>query len=465
MLSCVIIGGGPGGLGPLIWAAQHGRLESWLDQGIAVVERRPRLGGTLGRFGIHSDSLGRSYLECLEAPHLPKRLRSLRTDPVTLEMERYRDTFPPLTLVDYYMHRIGLALSAMLGESDRSRLHLCTEATAIRLQEGGTVAVDIVGPDGAADTLVARSAIMALGGRQSWTQQELRPGLTLSHCRLRQVMPSDRLLSGTGLREADRLLMQADGRRVLILGGAHSAYSAAGALLELPAAARLGSGQIAIVQRRRPRVFYPDRAAAVADLYDVADSDICPRTHRVNRMGGLRGHGREIWRRAAGRPQTRPEPRLAVLHLQDFSAEELHTAIEEAALVVPCFGYRSSTLPVFDASGERLTLDADAGGIAVGEHCRLLAGNGTSLPNLFGIGLGTGYRLPASMGGEPSFEGQANSLWLYHNDIGEVIYRAVQELSDGASQANGAMTRSVSEEADVIPCPIPSVLFVDRKVA
>ena len=29
------------------------------------------------------------------------------------------------------------------------------------------------------------------------------------------------------------------------------------------------------------------------------------------------------------------------------------------------------------------------------------------------------------MGGEPNFDGQANSLWLYQNDIGEVIYRGI----------------------------------------
>ena len=60
MLSSVIIGGGPGGLGPIIWAAQHGLLPSgsivaspWSTPGAS--------GGTLGRFGINSDSLGGSY--------------------------------------------------------------------------------------------------------------------------------------------------------------------------------------------------------------------------------------------------------------------------------------------------------------------------------------------------------------------------------------------------------------------
>ena len=62
----VVVGGGPGGLGPLLWAAQNGLLDAWLEQGVAVVERTGRLGGTLGRYGICSDSLGSSYLECLE---------------------------------------------------------------------------------------------------------------------------------------------------------------------------------------------------------------------------------------------------------------------------------------------------------------------------------------------------------------------------------------------------------------
>src|SRR5258708_5000938 len=164
MLSTIIIGGGPGGLGPLVWAAQHGLLPDWLDRGVAVVECQAHLGGTLGRFGIKSDSLGGSYLECLEAPGLPPALLPLRDDPVAREMEVYRDSFPPLRLVDRFMRRIGWAMAAMLAE--REALHLCTEARAVRLRPNGAVAVEIVGPDGSEATLLARSAVVALGGRQ-----------------------------------------------------------------------------------------------------------------------------------------------------------------------------------------------------------------------------------------------------------------------------------------------------------
>jgi hypothetical protein len=425
MLSSIIVGGGPGGLGPLIWAAQHGLLPDWLDRGVAVVERQVHLGGTLGRFGIHSDSLGGSYLECLEAPGLPEALLPLRDDPLACEMARYRDSFPPLGLVDRFMRRIGAALASMLAESPASSLHLSTEARAVHLRPDGTIAVEAVGSDGTGTTLFARSAVIALGGHQLWPQQALLPGVTLAGCRMRHVMPSDRALSSDGLREADHILAAAGRRRILILGGSHSAYAVADALLALPAAGRLGAGQIEILQRREPRVFYPDREAALHDLYDVDPGDICPRTLRINRMGGLRGYGREMWRQIARRPRTLPEPRVVSMPMQQFSATELRSKLERAALVIPCFGYRSAMLPIFGVDGERLSLNAEAGGAAVGEDSRLLLGDGTSLPNLFCIGLGTGFSLPASMGGEPNFDGQANSLWLYQNDIGEVIYRAI----------------------------------------
>lgn len=428
MLSSIIIGGGPGGLGPLIWAAQHGVLANWLDQGIAIVDRQERLGGGLGRYAINSDSLGGSYLEFLDAPALPDCLGCLRDDPVAHEMAQYRDGFPPLPLVHRFMRRIGLAIETMLADRPATAFHRRVEARALQLRSDGLVTVETVLSDGSRRILTARSAVVALGGRQTSADQALLPDLTLAKCRPRHVMPSDHLLSGAGLEQAEHFLATAGRRQIVVLGGSHSAYSAAWALLRLPAAARLAPGQIMIIQRRPPRVFYPSREDAEADLYPVAEGDICPRTQRVNRLGGLRGNGRDIWRQVAQRPQTMPEPRVVSRPLQQFSAATLRLAIEEAALVIPAFGYHAATLPIFDPDGRRLELSADGNRAAVGDDCRILLANGQTLPNVFGIGLGSGYRPSGSMGGEPNFEGQANSLWLYQNDIGAVIYQAIQAL-------------------------------------
>jgi hypothetical protein len=383
LLSSVIIGGGPGGLGPLVWAAQRGHLPDWLDEGVAIVERSSRLGGSLGRYGINSDSLGGSYLECLAPEVIPDPLRRMRDEAVTHEMAAHRDAYPPLPLVDRYMSRLGTAMTEILADHPASALHLHTEARSVHLRSDGSVAVFVHGSDGRARTLLAQSAVVAVGGHQPWRDRSLL-GLRFADCKAR-LMPSNDLLSHAGLAEANAIIGMAGDRQIVILGGSHSAYAVAWALLELPAAARLKAGQLVIVQRRPPRVFYPSQAAADADSYPVHPGDICQRTQRVNRMGGLRGHGRDIWRRIMARPGCQPERRIAIVDVADLDADELRTLMDEAALVAPCLGYRSATLPIIDEAGHRLALRADADGDAVGDDCRLVLVDGSALPNVYGI--------------------------------------------------------------------------------
>jgi len=84
-------------------------------------------------------------------------------------------------------------------------------------------------------------------------------------------------------------------------------------------------------------------------------------------------------------------------------------------------------VPIFDPNGKRLKLKADAGGPAVGRDSRVLLADGGVIWNVFCIGLGADYKPWGPMGGEPSFDGQANSLWLYQNDIGGVVYQGVRQ--------------------------------------
>jgi hypothetical protein len=433
--SSVIVGGGPGGLGPLLWAAQNGLLEEWLSYGVILVERTGRLGGRLGQYGINADSLGGTCLEFLESEQLPAALVPLRRDPLTLDMRRYCDDFPPLPLVDRFIAKVGRSLAAMFAAQPASSLLLGVEAQSIRLRRDGTLAVQARHDDGCSRILLARSAVIALGGRQFWRDQPLAPGLSIADCRVRHVLPSNTLLTHAGLADANEILRRAGTQRIVLLGGSHSAYAAAWALLELPAARHLGNGQLVILQRRPPRVFYPNAAAAVGDDYPFTPGDICPRTQRVNRMGGLRGHGRDMWRRIARRPDVAAESRVTVVDFRDCSASALRAEIEAAALVVPCLGYRSATLPIYDSAGHRIALKADRNADAVGQDCRVLLADGRRLPNVFAIGLGTGFRPTPSMGCEPNFNGQANSLWLYQNDIGGLICSAILAIQAAASPA------------------------------
>ncbi len=454
MLSSIIVGGGPGGLGPLLWAAQAGALPDWLKRGVMVIDRQRILGGTLGRYAINSDSLGGAYLEFLDAAGTPDVLRSLRDDPVTQQLEEYYDSFPPLDLVYRFLRRLGAAMENIIAGEPNCAFRSGTDVRSLHLQADGSLQALVAGPDGTAAVLQARTAVVALGGRQNWIQQPLIQDLSLADCQPRYVMPSDRLLSHSGLKEAQRVLRGDSQRPLVILGGSHSAYSAAWALANLVSAEALGNRRIYILQRRPPRIFYPSKEAAAADDYPVADGDICPRTKRVNRLGGLRGDGRDMWRRIAGRPGATPEARFTVLPILRLSSDEIRALIENAALVIPAFGYRSATLPIYDVHGRRLTLNADAGGRNVAQDCRLLLADGRTLPNIFGIGLGTGYRPFGAMGGEPNFSGQANSLWLYQNGIGAMVHRGVFEALDGAAPSQSAVLESAS--AALWPVGMPS---------
>jgi hypothetical protein len=68
---------------------------------------------------------------------------------------------------------------------------------------------------------------------------------------------------------------------------------------------------------------------------------------------------------------------------------------------------------------------------------------------VFSLGLASGYVPTLRMGGEASFVGQQNSLWLYQNDVGQTVYQSVQDrLREALMPSAFSKTRSKSRPAD-----------------
>src|SRR5262249_5780441 len=147
-------------------------------------------------------------------------------------------------------------------------------------------------------------------------------------------------------------------RRVVILGGRHSAFSSAWLLTTQWPQKFFGADEITILCRRTAPIFYASRDEAIADGWSVADRNICPNTGRVNRFSGIRGDGRDIWRRIAHCPGTEREARVRITRMSDpgLSSTALRRLLDEAALVIPALGYRAATVPIFDPDGQRLVL-------------------------------------------------------------------------------------------------------------
>ncbi len=166
MFESLILGAGPGGMGPLIWAAQNGTLASWLEEGVGILDRGASMGGTLGRYVINSDSFGAAYLECLDAPAARELFLPLRHDPATQELEPLRDALPPLVLVDRFLHRLGDRLRQIVSQYPGSRFLPHTDIRALHLRGERALAVEASRADGSVVFVEAKTAIMALGGRQ-----------------------------------------------------------------------------------------------------------------------------------------------------------------------------------------------------------------------------------------------------------------------------------------------------------
>jgi hypothetical protein len=127
------------------------------------------------------------------------------------------------------------------------------------------------------------------------------------------------------------------------------------------------------------------------------------------------------------------------LHRLDASGEdgEAWRILDDADLVIAALGYRPHALRLLDQDGNNIPLAAHASRRAplVDRACRVLDQSGQPIPGVLGLGLAAGFVPGGELGGEPSFVGQTNGLWLWQNDIGAMIVRSLlsQETANVAA--------------------------------
>ena len=117
-----------------------------------------------------------------------------------------------------------------------------------------------------------------------------------------------------------------------------------------------------------------------------------------------------------------PDPRVAP-HRIDGDGRQTARAISvaNADLVIAALGYRPLAPPILDRDGSRSRLRPIP---ATRWSTRIAASSASTarrFPALYGIGLAAGFVPWGELGGEKSFRGQANGLWLWQNDVGGMI--------------------------------------------
>ncbi len=459
-IGTLVVGGGPAGLAPLIAASARGLLPEILSHGVVVVERSGSIGdGRLGCYATNSDSSAQTFLSCLAGRHDP-RIGALAEHPVALAIAGHGGGTVPLALVGALLRLVGAAFADIVAGSPAGQVLTGHEAVSTcRLAGGGWSTRLRRLADGRITEIVSDTVLLATGGLQSDAGLDrVRIGGRPLHAAHRErLRHSDRAVTTDGIAEIAERLRTISAPRVAVIGGASSALACVRLLLEpgrLPP-----ESVVTLMHRSRLTLFYPSAEAALADGYTAfGRDDICPVSGFVYRFGGLRFDSRTLARRMLGLDQAGPDPRLRMHRLGAANGAVSHETAEawgrdrllldEADVIVSCIGYRPRGLPVRDVDGTALRLAMDEpGGLLAGPGCAVLDAAGEPIGGLFALGLAAGYRPGEAMGGEPSFRGQINGLWLWQNDTGLLIaerildtlrMRTALELAAAVGSVGGA---------------------------
>lgn len=408
----LIVGGGPAGLAPWLAASRAGLLPELLAAGLVVAERPERIGaGRIGRYVINSDSSDETFLSCVAGNPVPA-LATLAAHPVARAIAECRGEAVPLALVGAFLDLVGDALFCLIAEAPRG--HVMTGREALwtrRLPDGGWSTRLCCVASGHLTDIVSRTVLIATGGEGKAADLMSGPFAGQSMLPMQdRLMHSDLALTPEGVAEITRRLMPMALPKVVAVSGSTSAVACARVLLE--ACGLPSTATVTLLHRRTPRLFYPSVAAAFADGYlEFGAQDVCPLSGFVFRFAGLRHDAQALMRTAGGRGDTAPDPRLRLQSMQDV--DEACRVLDEADLIVSCLGYRPRGLPVLDAAGQ-------------------------VVPGLFGLGLAAGFRPDPAMGGEPSFRGQVNGLWLWQNDVGLLVARQLLGIVRTAAPSSRA---------------------------
>jgi len=433
----LLVGGGPAGVAMLISASKQGRLAELARAGLVVVERGAGLGGgELGSYAITSDSTAETFLSAVrDNPH--PEIAALIEHPAGREIARHIGALGvPLARTGPFLEAMGARVAGVVAAQGGTVLTQQEVIESRRTSAGLWESRIRDRTTGAERTILSRNIVVATGGYQSPTEVAAArvAGMPLGERLGERLVLSDEALRLGGIDRLRARLAASRAPRIAIVGASTSALAAAALLLKSGLA--LGQDALTLLHRAPLRPFYPSVEAAHADGFtDFGPDDICPLSGFVYRLAGFRLEARELVLRMLGIGGRVPDPRFRLHRLRGDRDPDAANMLDEADLVIGALGYRPHALPLLDEAGERIALCAHGPGRPrlVDQQCRVLDAQGNPLPGAYGIGLAAGFVPEGALGGERSFRGKANGLWLWQNDVGQMIVGQI--LGDRARRA------------------------------
>ena len=425
ILSVMVIGGGPAGTAMLTSATKRGLLPDLAASGLMVVERSGAIGsGRLGRYAITSDSTAQTFLSAVRDNVHPELARLIDHPAARAVAAHEGGLGVPLADVGLLLRAMGDRLADIVRDHGGTVL---TGHEALGAKRVGDALWSVQLrrlSDGHVFEQLTRNIVVATGGHQPLDRlaEQRVAGATVVDLASGRLMQSDDVLLAGGTEKVADLLTGIRAPKIAVIGGSTSAMTTVALLLKNQPALPLGAGAVTVLHRRPLRPFYHSIEAAHAEGFtEFGPDDICPRSGFVYRLGGFRLEARDLVLRMLGIDGRMPDPRVALHQIAGDDDGVARAYIEDADLVIAALGYRPIALPVMDRDGNPIPLGAHAGQPMVDDRCRMVDVDGVPTAGLYGLGLAAGFVPSGSLGGECSFTGQANGLWLWQNEVGLMI--------------------------------------------
>lgn len=414
----LIIGGGPAGTGLLLKALKDGGTNGFFNRRVALVEQSSQLiAGNITQYQVNSDTLSDVFLECLEGA--TSNFFNLEQLSAEIELvQSYKGKSIPLPKLAAYFNKLGALLKEALTAAQKCTFFMNTIVERVVQDKNGIYSIHLSGRQ---QLITARQIVLATGGIPK-TQSDTTFAHTISlspYCD--KIIHTDTILR-LGLGNDLKISLK-NNPRVVILGGSHSAFSAAHYLLNGPDGITFKNGDIQIWSTRLPKIYFNNKAEALASGYDdFGEDDFCPVTGKLYRLAGLRMDGRALYMQMLGLGHAIKENRV-VHNVFTNQMLEIEEQLKSAALIISAYGYQLNRIPFFDANGDEIQFNGTKTNRWVNDNCELLDKNEKAIPSVFATGMATGFIPKGELGGEPTFNGQTNGIWYYQNAIADLIMR------------------------------------------
>jgi UDP-N-acetylglucosamine 2-epimerase (non-hydrolysing) len=414
-VNTAIIGGGPAGTGTILKSMKDGTFDDYMAGGVAIIEKTSSLvAGSLTGYKVNSDTLSDVFLECLEG-WTAEYLELDQLHPEIEFIKTYSGKPIPLYKLKSFFNKLSILLTNALLKTSTCHLLLNSKATFIKKRKTGDYLITL----NTGKKIICKNIIMATGASPKISIEQITDiDLKLSMY-TDKTFTSDSIIKGFLDDKTDELKNKDP--QIVILGGSHSAFSAADYLLKR---LDLQKGKISIWGNTAPKIFYPNKEKAIAEGYnDFTIEDICPVTKRLYRLAGLRMDGRDLYRRMLGLdPNIETRVCFNLIHNDHRKLKE---HLHHADIIINAFGYEFDAISLFDEHNGSIIYVGSKTGYWVNSKCEMLDDNKKKIENIFATGLATGFIPGGSLGGEASFKGQTNGIWYYQNIIAEIILQRI----------------------------------------